>query len=194
MPLTDSDRLFPVQDRLRALARDLYTEICELPIVSPHGHCDPRWFAENARFGNPAELFVIPDHYIFRMLASQGIPLTDIGVPRQDGRPTEGDPRKIWRLFAENFHLFRATPLAMWLEHSFEHVFGIETKLWAETTNAIYDHVNTCLAGPDFTQRALCQRFNIEVQATTENVLEKPDQNLHFSHVGERLTLVQTAS
>ena len=109
MSLTDPDRLFPVEPHLRDQARALYHSVRDLPIISPHGHCDPRWFAENARFPNPAELFVVPDHYVFRMLASQGVHLSDLGVPRSDGGPTETDPRAIWRRFAENFHLFRAT-------------------------------------------------------------------------------------
>ena len=122
MSLTDPDRLLPVEPRLRDLARNLYDSVKDLPIVSPHGHCDPRWFAENKRFPNPAELFVIPDHYVFRMLASQGAAMTDLGLPRADQGKTETDPRKIWQLFADNYHLFRGTPSAMWLDHSFEHV------------------------------------------------------------------------
>ena len=125
MPLTDPDRLFPVDPDTRHLARDLYDAVKTLPIISPHGHCDPRWFAENTRFPNPAELFVIPDHYVFRMLASQGVPLGDLGVPRIDGGEVESDPRRIWQRFADNYYLFRGTPSAMWLDHSFEHVFGL---------------------------------------------------------------------
>ncbi len=101
MSLTHSDRLFPTDPDGRALARDLYDSVKDLPIVSPHGHCDPRWFAENQRFPNPAELFVVPDHYVFRMLISQGISPTDLGVPRIDGGRTEADPRAIWRRLAE---------------------------------------------------------------------------------------------
>ena len=172
MPLTDPDRLFPLEARCRDLARALYDSVKDLPIVSPHGHCDPRWFAENAQFPDPAELFVIPDHYVFRMLASQGIPLTDLGVPRRDGGPTESDPRKIWRLFAANMHLFRATPSAMWLEHSFEHVFGLTEPLNAGSADEYYDHIDAALATPEFRPRALFDRFGIEVLATTEGALD----------------------
>jgi glucuronate isomerase len=170
--LTDPDRLFPVESRVRGLARSLYETVRDLPIVSPHGHCDPRWFAENERFPDPAELFVIPDHYVFRMLASQGIALTSLGIPRVDGGATESDPRKIWRLFAENYHLFRGTPSALWLDHSFEHVFGLEEPLCAETADMYYDHIDAKLATDEFRPRALFERFNIEVLATTDGALD----------------------
>lgn len=172
MPLTDPDRLFPADPATRSLARALYEGVADLPILSPHGHCDPRWFAENDRFPNPAELFVIPDHYVFRMLVSQGIALTDLGVPRVDGGPTETDPRKIWRLFASNYHLFRATPSGMWLDHSFEHVFGVDERPSATNADAIYDHIDACLAQDNFRPRALFDRFNIDALATTEGALD----------------------
>lgn len=172
MPLTDPDRLFPADPATRSLARALYEGVADLPILSPHGHCDPRWFAENDRFPNPAELFVIPDHYVFRMLVSQGIALTDLGVPRVDGGPTETDPRKIWRLFASNYHLFRATPSGMWLDHSFEHVFGVDERPSAANADAIYDHIDACLAQDNFRPRALFDRFNIDALATTEGALD----------------------
>lgn len=172
MPLTDPDRLFPVEPSLRAIARALYENVKDLPIVSPHGHCDPRWFAEDARFPNPAELFVVPDHYVFRMLVSQGVPMADLGIPRSDGGPVEDDPRTIWRRFASNFHLFRGTPSAMWLNHSFEHVFGIDTPLSGDTADEVYDHIDARLATDDFRPRALFDRFGIEVLATTEGALD----------------------
>jgi len=172
MALLDEDRLFPVEPRTRGLARDIYRTIRDLPIVSPHGHTDPAWFALNEPFPDPAELFVVPDHYVFRMLCSQGIPLTDLGVPRVDGGASERDPRRIWKLFADNFHLFRGTPSALWLTHSFQEVFGIDEPLGPETATRIYDHIADCLARPQFRPRALYDRFNIEVIATTESALD----------------------
>ena len=168
MPLTDPDRLFSVETRLRDMARAFYDSVRDLPIISPHGHCEPRWFAENKRFPNPAELIVIPDHYVFRMLASQGVTLTDLGIPRADGGETETDPRLIWRRFAGHYHLFRGTPSAMWLDHSFEHLFGLDEVLSEDTADSIYDHIDSCLAQPDFLPRALFERFNVEVLATTD--------------------------
>ena len=101
--LLHEDRLFPADEATRSVARALYKEIRHLPIISPHGHTDPRWFAENNNFTNATELFITPDHYVFRMLYSQGIKLTDIGVPRWDGGETEKDPRKIWQLLYARF-------------------------------------------------------------------------------------------
>lgn len=172
MSLTDPDRLFPPDPSVRRIARALYEEVADLPIVSPHGHCDPSWFSENGRFPDPAELFVVPDHYVFRMLVSQGVAMTDLGVPRLNGGETETDPRKIWARFAKHAYLFRATPSGMWLDHSFEHVFGIDIPLSADTATEIYDHIEGCLADPAFRPRALFDRFGIEVLATTDGALD----------------------
>ncbi len=172
MGLTEPDRLFPVEPSVRALARALYDQVADLPILSPHGHCDPRWFAENERFPNPAELFVIPDHYVVRMLVSQGVPMTDLGIPRRDGGSVEADPRAIWRRFADNFHLFRGTPSALWLEHAFEHVFGLTAPLSGKTADDHYDQIDSRLDEPGFRPRALFERFGIEALATTEGALD----------------------
>lgn len=172
MALLDEDRLFPAEPRVRSRARDLYESVRNLPIVSPHGHTDPRWFAENEPFPDPARLFVVPDHYVFRMLISQGVAPEALGVPRIDGGPTETDPRKIWRLFAENWKLFRGTPSAMWLSHAFQEVFGIEQRLGPDTADEIYDHIAACLERLQYRPRALFERFGIEVIATTETPLD----------------------
>ncbi|BCH28695.1 uronate isomerase [Mesorhizobium sp. L-8-10] len=171
MPL-DDDRLFPTDPSVRSLARALFAEIRDLPIVSPHGHTDPRWYAENERFPDPARLLIVPDHYIFRMLFSQGLPLERLGIPRSDGGPVETDGRKIWRLFAEHFHLFRGTPTKLWLEHTFETLFGLDAPLSARTADLFYDRIDECLAQDDFRPRALFERFDIEVIATTEGALD----------------------
>lgn len=172
MALLDSDRLFPVEERLRTLARALYDTVATAPIVSPHGHTDPRWFAENEAFPDPAQLFVTPDHYVFRMLHSQGVSLESLGVPRADGGPVETDGRTIWRRFAEHFHLLRGTPSRIWLDHAFETVFGIDERLSAASADRIYDRIADCLAKPEFRPRALFERFNIEVICTTESPLD----------------------
>ncbi|SOC02605.1 glucuronate isomerase [Rhodobacter maris] len=173
MALLDADRLFPVEERVRGLARALYDTVKDAPIVSPHGHTDPRWFAENAAFPDPAQLFVTPDHYVFRMLHSQGVRLESLGVPRADGGPVETDGRTIWRRFAEHFHLLRATPSRIWLDHAFETVFGLTERLSAKTADASYDHIAECLARPEFRPRALFERFNIDVIASTESPLDE---------------------
>lgn len=166
------DRLLPSDPSQRDVARRLYAAIKDLPIVSPHGHTDPSWFSENRPFADPATLFVKPDHYVFRMLYSQGVKLEDLGVPRADGGAVETDNRKIWRLFAKHWRLFRGTPSRIWLEHSLEHVFGVTERLSEATADSIYDHVDACLKRPEFLPRALFERFNIEVLATTESPLD----------------------
>lgn len=172
MALLDPDRLFPADERTRAVARALYETVRSLPVVSPHGHTDPRWFAENEAFPDPARLFVTPDHYIFRMLASQGIPLADLGVPSADGTPVETDGRAIWRRFASHYHLFRGTPTRLWLDHSFQTLFDIDRRLSAETADFYYDRISERLAQEAYRPRALFERFDIEVIATTESALD----------------------
>jgi len=166
------DRLFPSGTAERAIARRLYASVRNLPIISPHGHTDPRWFADNTPFPDPAALLVIPDHYVFRMLYSQGVPLESLGVPRGDGGEVESDPRKIWRLFARHFHLFRGTPTQLWFLHVFQEVFGITERLTPQSADRVYDRIAECLAGPEFLPRALYERFNIEVLATTDSPLD----------------------
>jgi glucuronate isomerase len=170
--LLHPDRLLPADPNERAIARRLYAEVAHLPIVSPHGHTDPRWFAENEPFDDPARLFVTRDHYIYRMLHSQGLRLESLGIARLDGAMVESDPRKIWRLFAENYHLFRGTPTRMWLDHAFETLFGLTERLSPANADAHYDRIAEELARPQFRPRALFERFNIEVIATTESPLD----------------------
>ncbi|MBF9049079.1 glucuronate isomerase [Roseobacter sp. HKCCD9010] len=154
------------------LARALYDTVADLPIISPHGHCDPEWFATNAPFSDPAHLLIVPDHYVLRMLVSQGVRLEDMGVARLDGGPVETDPRMIWARFAEHYHLFAGTPTRAWLDYTFETLFGLEEPLNPSTATAYYDRIAACLADNVFRPRALFDRFKIEVLATTEGTLD----------------------
>jgi glucuronate isomerase len=162
------DRYFDANPVRREIARTLYKQVADLPLVCPHGHVDPRLLAANERFPNPAALIVIPDHYIFRMLYSRGVPLEDLGIPRQDGGAVETDPRKIWQRFADHYYLFRGTPTGCWLKHEFADVFGIEETLHSGNAMAIYDQIEDCLAKPEFLPRALFDRFHIEALCTTD--------------------------
>lgn len=168
----DPDRLFSPEPTQRALSRALYAAVKDLPIVSPHGHTDPQWYADNEPFTNASALFITPDHYVFRMLYSQGIRLEELGIPRRDGGPVEQDARTIWRTFAARYQLFRGTPTRLWLDHAFHDVFGIRERLTAESADRIFDRINAALARPEFRPRALFERFNIEVIATTESPLD----------------------
>ena len=163
------DRLFPVDADTRAIARRLYTEIRGLPIISPHGHTDPSWFAGNEPFPNPAELLITPDHYVFRMLFSQGLSMESLGVPRADGGPVERDPRAIWHRFAQHYHLFRGTPSRMWHDWVYAEIFGIDVRLSAETADHYFDIIDAALQTDAFRPWALFERANIEVLTTTES-------------------------
>lgn len=164
-----ADRLFPADASVRAIARELYAEVAGLPIISPHGHTDPSWFAGNQPFGNAAELLLRPDHYLFRMLYSQGVRLEDLGI---GAHKATYDPRRAWRILAENWHLYRGTPSRMWLDWVFAEAFGMEVMLSAETSDLYYDTITAALATEAFRPRALFDRYNIEVIATTESPLD----------------------
>lgn len=166
------DRLFSPEPAQRAIARRLYAAVAALPIISPHGHTDPAWFAGNAAFANATELLLQPDHYVFRMLYSQGIPLDTLGIARADGSRAQVDPREAWRVFARHFHLFRGTPSSLWLNHVFHDVFGLRVRLGEASADHYYDTITAALQTPAFRPRALFERFNIEVIATTESPLD----------------------
>lgn len=166
-------RFFASDPGQRRVASELYNTIAELPIVSPHGHVDPALLAdENSTFGTPADLLIIPDHYVFRMLYSQGVSLEALGIPRGDGGAVEADHRKIWQTFAEHFYLFRGTPSGAWLAHELYEVFGIQQKLNGATAQATYDELAEKLARPEYRPRALFDRFKIEVLCTTDGAAD----------------------
>jgi len=168
----DSDRLFPIDSTVRAIARRLYESVKHTPIISPHGHTDPHWFASNENFTDAVELLLAPDHYLYRMLYSQGIYIDDLCVPRH-GKSTQSDRRKAWRIFAENFYLFRATPSSMWLNQVFFEVFGFKEQLSKETADDYYDQINAHLKSDAFKPRALFERFNIALLSTTEGPTDR---------------------
>jgi glucuronate isomerase len=169
----DPDRLFPAEPGVRAIARRLYGEVAALPIISPHGHTDPEWFATDAPFADATSLLLAPDHYLYRMLYSQGVPMEALAVPTRKGQVQKkgggADPRAAWRLFAQHQHLFRGTPSALWLDHVFAEVFGFDVRLSAETADRYFDRIGELLATPAFRPRALFERFGIELLATTES-------------------------
>ncbi|WP_342658999.1 glucuronate isomerase [Sphingomonas sp. NY01] len=168
-PLTlHPDRLFPADPTTRAIARTLYAQVADLPIVSPHGHVDPSWFSSDAPWTDATSLLLAPDHYLFRMLYSQGLDLDRLGIARRGGVVPDTDPRAAWRLFAEHYPLFRGTPSRLWLDHVFAEVFGIDVALEAATADLYYDLIGEALATEAFRPRALFERFRIDFLATTE--------------------------
>ncbi|MEH6567829.1 MAG: glucuronate isomerase [Halioglobus sp.] len=198
------DRLFPTQESTRSIARRLYNHVKDMPIISPHGHTDPAWFAHNEPFTDATELLVKPDHYLFRMLYSQGVPLSALGLGSA-GRgsagsgsagsgsagsaPNETDNRKIWHLFSQHYHLFRGTPSRTWLDTVFSEVFGLKVALSSATADHYYDHIGELLVSPEYLPRALFERFNIELLATTESPLNdlKHHQTLRDSQWNGRI-------
>ena len=170
--ILDPDRFFPPDPAVRAIARTLFAEIERRPMVSPHGHVAPEWFARNQAFEDAVAVFLWPDHYVLRMLYSQGIDLGRLGLAGGEG-PVERDGRAIWRLFAANYRLFRGTPSRLWLDHAFATVFGLDRRLDAETADHAFDAVNAALATEAFRPRALFERFGIEVIATTEGAVDE---------------------
>ena len=161
------DRFFPADAGTRSVARALFASVEKLPIISPHGHTDPKWFATDAPFEDATSLFLWPDHYVLRMLYSQGITLEQMGL-----NVPGADRRTAWRLFAANYHLFRGTPSRLWLDHVFATVFGLRVRLSAETADHYYELINGALSTPSFRPRALLERFGIEKIATTEGALD----------------------
>ena len=139
-----------------------------LPLVSPHGHTSAAWFAKNEAFPNPAQLLVQPDHYVFRMLYSQGVSLEDLEI----GQPELKNPRKAWRIFASHYYLFRGTPTRMWLDFAFQELFGLEKRLSQKTADLYFDTISEKLRDSEFLPRALYERFNLEVLATTDSPLD----------------------
>jgi glucuronate isomerase len=168
MMLLHEDRLFPAEPATRSIARALYAHVRSLPIVSPHGHTQAAWFAQNQPFPDPAKLFVQPDHYVYRMLYSQGVSMDDLEI----GRAQVSDPRKVWRIFARHYHLFRGTPTRIWLDFAFQELFGLEDRLSEKTADLYFDAISAKLCTPEFLPRALYERFHLEVLATTDSPLD----------------------
>jgi glucuronate isomerase len=179
--LIHPDRLFPAEPSTRKIARALYDHVRALPIVSPHGHTHASWFARNAAFPDPAKLFVQADHYIFRMLYSQGVSLDDLEIGRLDdleiGRLALKNPRSVWRIFASHSYLFRGTPTRMWLDFAFEELFGLKERLSEKTADLYFDAISEKLLTPEFRPRALYERFNLEALATTDSPLDSLDDH-----------------
>ena len=188
MTLLHEDRLFPADPGTRTIARRLYAAVKDLPIVSPHGHTQAAWFAHNQPFPDPARLFVQPDHYVYRMLYSQGVSMDDLEI----GAPELKNPRKVWRLFAEHYYLFRGTPTRMWLDYAFQELFGLTERLSAKTADHYYDTISEKLRAPEFLPRALYKRFNLEVLATTDSPLDSLDDHRAIRDSGWNARILPT--
>ncbi len=186
------DRFLPTDPATRAIARQLLDAVEASPIISPHGHTDPRWFARDEPFEDAVSLLLWPDHYVLRMLYSRGIGLGELGLKAADAGPVETDRRKIWRLFAANYFLFRGTPSRIWLDHAFATVFGLEVSLDAQNADHYFDLINARLATPQFRPRALFEAFNIDALATTEGALDPLDHHRQIRDSGWKGRVITT--
>jgi len=189
--MLDENRLFPSDSEARSMAVKLYETARKLPIISPHGHTDPRWFAEDKAFTNPSALFITPDHYVFRMLYSQGVSLESLGVPQVDGKESS-DPREVWRIFARHYYLFRGTPTRLWLDYAFEKQFGLKDRLSPDNADAYYDIIDKALQTPAFRPRALYEQFNIEVLSTTDTPLDTLEFHKAIKESGWKARILPT--
>jgi glucuronate isomerase len=186
--LIHEDRLFPAEPSIRKIAKALYAHVKSLPIVSPHGHTQAAWFAKNEPFPDPAKLFVQPDHYVYRMLYSQGISLEDLEIGQEELK----DARKVWRIFASHYYLFRGTPTRLWLDFAFQDLFGMEERLSEKTADLYFDIISEKLRTPEFLPRALYERFNLEVLATTDSPLDSLDDVKAIRESGWKARILPT--
>jgi glucuronate isomerase len=187
MPLLHPDRLFPASPEVREIARRIFSEVRDLPILSPHGHTDPRWFAEDGAFPDPTALFLLPDHYILRMLYSQGITMETL----REG----ADPKKaqdVWRLFAAHYHLFRGTPTRLWLDYVFQELFCLDVRLSRETADLYWERISERLSTAEFRPRALYERFRIEMIATTDSALDNLEAHAAIRNSGWKGRVIPT--
>ena len=188
MSLIHPDRLFPADSETRAVARRLHESIAGLPLVSPHGHTQASWFAHNQPFPDPAKLFVQPDHYVYRMLYSQGVSLEDLEI----GAPELKNPHKVWRIFAAHYYLFRGAPTRMWLDYAFQELFGLEERLSPQTADHYYETIAEKLQTPEFLPRALYERFHLEVLATTDSPLDMLQDHKAVRDSGWKARIIPT--
>lgn len=168
----DQDRLFPVDPATRAVARELYERVAELPIISPHGHVDPALLLDDAAFPNPAELFIRHDHYVTRLMHAAGIPLDALGIPNRNGAGEVAAPREVWRTFSENWHLYAGTASGYWLQSTLSQLFGVDVHPATDNADAVFDRIQAALETPEFRPRALFERFGIDVLATTDDPMD----------------------
>ena len=184
----------PIPDQQNAV-KQLYDSVKDLPLICPHGHVDPAMFVDpDYHFASPTDLLIIPDHYVFRMLYSQGIQLESLGIPRLNHSANEpiADPREVWQIIAEYFYLFRGTPTGIWLTEELVNVFGVTEKLTGETAQTIYDQIWEKLQTSELQPRSLYERFNIEVLCTTDSPVDTLEYHQQIKDSGWKGNILPT--
>ncbi|MFT4210837.1 MAG: glucuronate isomerase [Microbacterium sp.] len=175
------DRLLPVDAATRAVARELYEMVADAPIISPHGHVSAMQLAADVPFEDPASLLITQDHYLTRLLHADGVPLERLGVGGG------ADPRQVWRIVAEHWHVFAGTATGLWLADALAGVFGIDDELTPASADALYDRIAARLATEEFRPRALFRRFGIDVLATTDDPLDDLEPHRRLQADGFRV-------
>jgi len=160
-------RLLPADPGVRSIALRLHEAVRDRPIISPHGHVDPRLLLEDKPFTDPTSLLLQPDHYVTRMLHANGVSLGDLGVG--EGPLPEPQARKAWRLLCANWRVFRGTPVRYWFDSELGDIFGVTQRPSADNADLIYDQISAKLAEDEFRPRVLLNRFGIDVMATTDD-------------------------
>jgi glucuronate isomerase len=189
-------RFFDTDIKVRDIAVELYESVKDSPIISPHGHIEPQIFVdENYTFKNPTELIITPNHYLYRMLYSQGVPLEALGIPilhNSSKIKVEMNPKKIWQTFAEYFYLFRGTPSEIWLNYELAEIFGVKYKLTKETAIEIYEVIDRKLKTDEFKPRRLYERFKIKLLATTDDATSTLQHHVAIRNSGWHGKIIPT--
>lgn len=166
-------RIFDLNNPQHKTAADIFESAADLPLVCPHSHVDPWLLADpEMRFKDPAGLFVIPDHYVLRMLVSQGVPFEELGIFPMEEKDRTYDAATVWRVFCKHFHLFDGTPTGLWIENALSMVFGIDQKPEAQNAEHLYSLIQSALENETFSPRKLYDRFNIEALCTTDSAVD----------------------
>jgi glucuronate isomerase len=170
-----SNRLLPSANGEKAVAEQLYALVKDLPIISPHGHVDPKLLRENEPFSNPAELFLYFDHYITRLLHADGVSLDLVRAPSE---PSDQHARNAWRIFCSRWHLLAGTSSGYWFTHSLEEIFGISQEPSEKNADSLFDQISAVLLDPSFRPRQLFADFKIEFLATTDDPADSLEHHI----------------
>ena len=172
--------LLPADERLRELARDLYEDVADAPIISPHGHVDPALLLRDEPFPDPAELLLTRDHYITRLLFASGASFADFGRdPQQASAPARGLARARLELAPLRRHRERILARV----RARDAVPRARTNCRRRTPMRYTTASWPCSTSREFRPRALFTQFGIEVLATTDDPLD--DLEVHRLLAGE---------
>lgn len=166
----DNESLMPLEPTARAIAQDLFGLVADLPIISPHGHVDPQLLLQNKPFESAADLFIYHNHYVTRLLHADGVDLGQLRLPSSGSEvDLAAHAANAWQIFADRWHLFAGTASGYWFVRELRDVFGIDQEFNSQSANQIREQIEAKLLEPEMLPRALFEKFNIEVLATTDS-------------------------